>query len=465
MQSIMVMFLMIIIFLFSTISIEDSKAGESKIESKVELSEIEKAYQREFVFLQSQLRELKRQQKTQNERHQQQTQAAKTQILQLRQQALSLTQNNDLLQHQLDDLSEESSLLAENKSLVETTLEQAKTTLGGYHVEVPQLTGNNELEVIQKQLSWSFSSALQLIKDKSQVKIGSGEYFDRSGNKVQGPLLYMGQVAAFGLVENHQGILVPAGQGRFQLHPEEIPIDTAGLKQMNYEGILPVFLFENLERPFHKAEGKDLFQVLEAGGPIGYVIVALGLLALLLAFLRTSNLKRLRVNDETDFTSVITPLRNKSIVEAELAAEKMVGSYGRVLPVVIRHLDKGKTLLEDAVSEQLIIENRKLEQFGTMIIVFASVAPLLGLLGTVTGMISTFDVITEFGTGDPKMLSGGISEALVTTKFGLVVAIPALLFGNFLSGWAKRIRGQLEASILKVINIYEAANDNREKEQ
>ncbi len=82
----------------------------------------------------------------------------------------------------------------------------------------------------------------------------------------------------------------------------------------------------------------------------------------------------------------------------------------------------------------------------------AAVSPLLGLLGTVTGMISTFDVITEFGTGNPKLLSGGISEALVTTELGLIVAIPALLLGHLLSGWSDGIRDGLDASALAVVN-------------
>ena len=83
------------------------------------------------------------------------------------------------------------------------------------------------------------------------------------------------------------------------------------------------------------------------------------------------------------------------------------------------------------------------------ILVSAAVAPLLGLLGTVTGMISTFDVITVFGTGDPKLLSGGISEALITTQLGLSVAIPTLLAGNLVSGWAEQIRSGMERAALQ----------------
>jgi biopolymer transport protein ExbB len=72
-------------------------------------------------------------------------------------------------------------------------------------------------------------------------------------------------------------------------------------------------------------------------------------------------------------------------------------------------------------------------------------------------MIQTFDVITEFGTSDPKLLSGGIAIALVTTEQGLIVAIPALLAGTLLNGWAESIKDDMEKAALKVVNAYQEA--------
>ena len=100
-------------------------------------------------------------------------------------------------------------------------------------------------------------------------------------------------------------------------------------------------------------------------------------------------------------------------------------------------------------------ENRALDRFASFILVIAAVAPLLGLLGTVTGMIHTFDIITVHGTGDPKLLSGGISEALVTTMLGLIVAIPLILLGNLSNGWAENIKDSMEQSALHVVNLFE----------
>jgi biopolymer transport protein ExbB len=82
----------------------------------------------------------------------------------------------------------------------------------------------------------------------------------------------------------------------------------------------------------------------------------------------------------------------------------------------------------------------------------AAIAPLLGLLGTVTGMINTFHVITYYGTGDPRMMSGGISEALVTTMLGLSVAIPIMLCHTLLSGKVENLIGQMEKKAVSFVN-------------
>ena len=88
-----------------------------------------------------------------------------------------------------------------------------------------------------------------------------------------------------------------------------------------------------------------------------------------------------------------------------------------------------------------------------MLAVFGAVAPLLGLLGTVTGMIETFRVITLHGTGDPKLMSGGISEALITTELGLAVAIPIMLLHTVLSRRVDHVIGDMEKQAVHLTNI------------
>ena len=101
----------------------------------------------------------------------------------------------------------------------------------------------------------------------------------------------------------------------------------------------------------------------------------------------------------------------------------------------------------------------------SVLAIFGVVAPLLGLLGTVTGMIETFRVITLFGTGDPKLMSGGISEALVTTELGLAVAIPIMLLHTYLSRRANRIVGQMEEKAVSLVNIIEKEKAEQKRKQ
>lgn len=117
------------------------------------------------------------------------------------------------------------------------------------------------------------------------------------------------------------------------------------------------------------------------------------------------------------------------------------------------HAEHERADLERVFAEGMLREEGRIDRLGSALTVIAAVAPLLGLLGTVTGMISTFDVITEFGTGNPKLLSGGISEALITTELGLVVAIPALLLGNLLNAWATALKAQVEQGALRLVNL------------
>ncbi|HFE31740.1 MAG TPA: MotA/TolQ/ExbB proton channel family protein, partial [Gammaproteobacteria bacterium] len=140
--------------------------------------------------------------------------------------------------------------------------------------------------------------------------------------------------------------------------------------------------------------------------------------------------------------------------------KKTGGATARVLADTLRNLDRDRDHLEDIISESILHESGSLNRFGSFIMVIAAVAPLLGLLGTVTGMIATFDVITEFGTGDPKLLSGGIATALVTTELGLVVAIPTLIFGNLLGGWSNRIKDEMEKAALHVTNLAQSAHSD-----
>ena len=137
---------------------------------------------------------------------------------------------------------------------------------------------------------------------------------------------------------------------------------------------------------------------------------------------------------------------------ARALAGKSHGKVGKVLKSVLGKNFQSREAAEKSIEELFAAEVPKIESGLNWISVFASIAPLLGLLGTVMGMIELFDVITLHGTSDPKLLAGGISIALVTTEAGLLVAIPLQLLHTFLVNRADALRGRMEKAGLAVLN-------------
>ncbi|MGF1572417.1 MAG: MotA/TolQ/ExbB proton channel family protein [Sumerlaeia bacterium] len=125
---------------------------------------------------------------------------------------------------------------------------------------------------------------------------------------------------------------------------------------------------------------------------------------------------------------------------------------GIMLAAGVEHLEYPAELVEEVMYEKVLAIRLRLESLLSLVSICAASAPLLGLLGTVTGIINTFKLITVFGSGDVKTLSGGISEALVTTEYGLIVAIPSLLIHAFLSRRVKGVINKMEAAGVALIN-------------
>jgi len=125
---------------------------------------------------------------------------------------------------------------------------------------------------------------------------------------------------------------------------------------------------------------------------------------------------------------------------------------GDMLATAVEHVDEKKEYIEEILYEKMLGARTKLERGLSFLALTATVGPLMGLLGTVMGMIATFKLISSFGSGDPKVLASGISEALIATASGMIVAIPALLLHAFLSRKAKGIIGSMEQTAVGFIN-------------
>ena len=174
----------------------------------------------------------------------------------------------------------------------------------------------------------------------------------------------------------------------------------------------------------------SVIEKMEEGKVVGYVIIGLGLLALVIALWKIL---------------VLSGVESKVKKQAkDLKRPSLRNPLGRVLKVYQDNPDTDPESMELKLSEAILKESPKLNSWVMFIKIIAVVAPLLGLLGTVTGMIQTFQAITLFGAGDPQMMAGGISQALVTTVLGLVVAIPTVFLHWLASSRAKRVEDILE---------------------
>jgi len=173
----------------------------------------------------------------------------------------------------------------------------------------------------------------------------------------------------------------------------------------------------------------SLAERIQFGGLVGYTIIAIGSLTFLIGIFRLVTLFM---------------ISNKVKAQRNNPSDPGDNPLGRVIAVGLESENHDFEALELKMEETILHETAKLERFLWLIKVVSAVTPLMGLLGTVTGMIQTFQIITLFGTGDPKLMAGGISEALVTTMLGLVAAIPLVLLHSWLTSISKSVVDVLE---------------------
>jgi len=204
----------------------------------------------------------------------------------------------------------------------------------------------------------------------------------------------------------------------------------------------------------------SLLEQIRSGGAIVWPILGIAVLALLLVAERLVYLKRVHGN-----TDRLMENMNRMAEQGEWeGCQELVRRYeGKPWPVInvlaagLASRSEDRQTQESILQEAILREAPRLERFLSVLGILGAIAPLLGLLGTVTGMIATFRIITLYGTGDPRMMSGGISEALVTTELGLAVAIPIMLLHTLLSRRVDHIVGEMEEKAVALTNIMQKA--------
>lgn len=199
-----------------------------------------------------------------------------------------------------------------------------------------------------------------------------------------------------------------------------------------------------------QAQQESPLEHLEKGGLWAIPIILFACFALTIALLKAAQLLRLSK------IKMHSQMQLQQLFKAENSSE-FAGMQQQLFNLTLQS-EKGQ-VRDDQLFNQLIHDKHKLDNFIGAIAVTAAVAPLLGLLGTVSGMIETFKMMTLFGSGDPEVVSGGIAQALITTELGLVVAIPALVLNALLSRKAKAYYSQLEGFALQLSQLEKGDNN------
>ncbi|HYE98473.1 MAG TPA: MotA/TolQ/ExbB proton channel family protein [Planctomycetota bacterium] len=201
-----------------------------------------------------------------------------------------------------------------------------------------------------------------------------------------------------------------------------------------------------------RAGARDAWGFLKAGGPVMIPLAVVAVLGLLLALERLATLGRESAGATALGEAVLARCREGRADDAERMTADGRSAMARTLRAGLARRTESTAAMEDAVQEQMLHELPRLERFLSLLGILTGVAPMLGLLGTVTGMMSTFDMITVLGSGDPGIMAGGIYEALITTVAGLAIAIPLLLAHSALSGRVDRLVADLERFSASLVN-------------
>lgn len=195
-----------------------------------------------------------------------------------------------------------------------------------------------------------------------------------------------------------------------------------------------------------------LWEHIQKGGIWIWPILFFAFLATATALFKVFEIYSVKMPQPGVLHDILKELNEGNRDKAMELAKQVRGPARTMLVDAVEHCEENKELIEEVMYERMLEVQPRLERMLPFIAVTAATAPLMGLLGTVTGMINTFKLITIFGTGDAKQLSSGISEALVTTEFGLIVAIPSLIMHALLNRRAQGVMANMERMAVAFVN-------------
>ncbi len=307
------------------------------------------------------------------------------------------------------------------------------------------------------------------IRSSGEVKLTRGMIVDRRGMERETDILILGNFTGIytlndGAGDSEIGFLLYSEQSRRFFALSKLPDPSmaaninAYLQKTSKDVYIDVSKGAALRQMTHQL---SLSEQIPKGGPIVWPILGFLGLALLIILERIFFMLRKSINIDKFMAKLEIMINENRWDDCRgLLESKRKKLIPKVLLTALEFKDRERVDMENALQEAILGEIPGIERFLSTLGMLAAIAPLLGLLGTVTGMINTFHVITYYGTGDPRMMSGGISEALVTTMLGLAVAIPIMLFHTLLSRRVENEISKMEEKAVSFVNMVFKSRNN-----
>jgi len=312
------------------------------------------------------------------------------------------------------------------------------------------------VEATERTLWQALQQRLDEVEADGRIRMATAPVIARNGDRRDVPVIRLGRFAAYacGVPRETCGVLLERADGGQRVAGPYLSGRLADALHAAARGDLsrlPIDVAGTLrDRPPDTPRSAAAW--LKTGGLFVYPILVVGALGLILFLERILYLAFTKTPPSL-IHDVLPHLEQHDVPTAREVLSRSRTPAARVLLAGVESLGKSDDQRGAAMESALLAEAPKLERSLSLLGALAGVAPLLGLLGTVSGMIATFDTISAAGTTNPRLLSGGISEALITTQLGLMVAIPLLLAHAWLRRWVERREAMLEHNAIQVFGI------------
>jgi biopolymer transport protein ExbB len=297
--------------------------------------------------------------------------------------------------------------------------------------------------------------AMDRLEAAAGGQIFDGSATDRSGTVQQGKFIVLGPLAYFSSKDGTKNGLADLKLGSvdptlLNLPPSAQPEGIATVATKG-TGTMPVDATRG--NAFKLEETKDsIVDEFLKGGPLMWPIGILGALAVFVGFLKWIQLSFVGRPSHQRVQELLKMLDQRQYADAEKLAKRTRGPIGQFMAAAAKHYTDPSEVMQETMFEKILDAKVRLNSWIPFVKIAAAVEPLFGLLGTVTGMINTFKLITVFGTQDASTFSSGIAEALITTEWGLVTAIPCLLIAAFLARKARAVIDDMEKLGVRIMN-------------